>query len=168
MSTGEKIHAVGHHLQKEAMKPASQERDAFARSAFNRYYYSAFLNIREMLGDLDSSWSSMTHKSYPEVLQGQVKRRFNQARSRAVRNDDTVLVDRIDAAKRAIDELTKTMRTAYGIRVVADYEPLEEVEFDPKHRFSLRSVGITDAHQWESNTRILCQNVRNTWNEIHV
>ena len=80
----------------------------------------------------------------------------------------TVLVNRIDAAKRAIYELAKTMETAYGIRVVADYEPLEEVEFNPEYRFSLRSVGITDAHDWESKTRLLCQAVRNTWNEIHV
>lgn len=152
----------------EAIKPHFGERDAFARSAFNRYYYSAFLNIREMLGALDSSWSSLPHKSYPEVLQGQVKKKFNRARSRASRNDDTVLVDRIDTAKRALDELAKMMSTAYGIRVVADYEPNEAVDFNARPRFALRSVDISDAHDWENNTRLLCQSVENTWNEIHV
>lgn len=167
MSAGSQIHAVGHHLQLEANKPLTPERDAFARSAFNRYYYSAFLNIRELLSALDASWSSLPHKSYPDLLKGQVKRRLNEARRRAGRIGDTPLINRIDNAKRAIDELSKVMSTAYGIRVVADYEPGEAVNFETTSRFALRSVDISDAHEWENSTRVLCQNVRKTWDEIN-
>lgn len=42
MSTSISIHAVGHHLQKEAISAAPDEKDAYARSAFNRYYYTMF------------------------------------------------------------------------------------------------------------------------------
>ncbi len=59
------------------------------------------------------------------------------------------------------------MTDAYAVRVVADYELEELVSFDEDRRFSLRSVDISDAHQWENKTRMLCETVGKLWNEIH-
>lgn len=166
MSTGSRIHNVGHYLQKEAVSANSDDRDAFARSAFNRYYYGAFLNTRALLGSLDPSWLSMSHSGYPEVLKGKVRKKLNQAREKARKNGDSTLVSRIDTAKRAVDELAKIMTIAYAIRVVADYEPDEPVNFVGSLRFSLRSIDISDAHAWENGSRMLCSSVERVWNEI--
>ncbi len=167
MSRGINIHAVGHHLQVKAMSAGPDDRDAFARSAFNRYYYSAFLNTRALLGSLDPAWSSHRHANYPKLLKGRIRRELNSRREKARKNEDDILVNRIDRAKREINELAKIMTEAYAVRVVADYELEEPVSFDEGPRFSLRSVDISDAHQWENATRILCGSVGKLWNEIH-
>lgn len=167
MAKGLLIHEVGHHLQKFAVSTTPADRDAFARSAFNRYYYGAFLNVRALLGSLDPAWSSLSHSSYPEILQGKVRKRLNRARDRARRNGDNTLVNRIDSAKRASAELAKIMSIAYGIRVVADYEPDEAVNFEDASRFSLRSVDVSAAHQWQVDTSLLCVEVSRVWDEIY-
>ena len=59
------------------------------------------------------------------------------------------------------------MTTAYAVRVVADYEPDEHVSFGGSPRFSLRSVDVSDAHEWENGTRVLCTNVGKVWDEIY-
>ena len=166
MSVGSNMHAVGHHLQKEAIAAGAGDKDAFARSAFNRYYYSAFLNIRKMLGSLDPKWSLTRHSKFPEVL-NKVGKKLSQERPRACKHKDWILVNRINNAKRAAAELATTMTTAYAIRVVADYEPEEQVDFKRSTRFALRSVDISDAHDWENRTRMLCSTVKRVWDEIY-
>ena len=76
MSTSISIHAVGHHLQKEAISAAPDEKEAYARSAFNRYYYSAFLNARSLLVELldQSKAFEMKHASYPEFLRRNIQK----------------------------------------------------------------------------------------------
>ena len=167
MNIGSHMHVVGHHLQMEAIGAPVDDRDAFARSAFNRYYYSAFLTIRAMLRSLDPAWSSLSHASYPEVLRGKVLKSFRESKKRAKKNDDGALVRKIERAERSIYELAKIMTTAYGVRVVADYEPEEQVSFDGNPRFALRAVGISDAHDWENNARLLCRSIESVWNEIY-
>lgn len=167
MSVGSRMHAVGHHLQKQAVIAAADERDAFARSSFNRYYYSAFLNIREMFSLIEPTWSNSPHKGYPEILKGKIKKNLNRARRAAQKSNDTALLKRIDAAKRAIDELAQTITTAYGIRIVADYEPGEPVNFDQNRRFSLKSTDVSYAHEWEEKSRILCKNIESVWREAN-
>lgn len=43
-------------------------KDLFGRSAFNRYYYAAFLVTREMLGELQNSWKATPHRQIPILL----------------------------------------------------------------------------------------------------
>ncbi|PCJ85713.1 MAG: hypothetical protein COA52_15920 [Hyphomicrobiales bacterium] len=167
MSTGQYMHTVGHHLQVTAVAATANEKDAYARSAYNRYYYGAFLNARDMLSSLDPAWSSLAHASYPRLLKGQIRKEISRKKNIARRNGDIELVGRTEKATRAVDELAKILNTAYSIRVVADYEPNEAVTFGPDLRFALRSVDISEAHEWESQTRILCNNVKAVWDEIH-
>ena len=47
------MHTVGHHLEKKAVSAGIHSKDAYARSALNRYYCGTFLTIREMLASLD-------------------------------------------------------------------------------------------------------------------
>ena len=70
------MHGVGHHLQVTAWKktPQDPDRDAYARSAFNRYYYGVFLTVRDMFRKMGLHWEEMRHASYPEALSGQLQK----------------------------------------------------------------------------------------------
>ena len=49
---------VAHYLQIEALKQLAQHKDAFARSAYNRYYYACFLALRDAFAKMNSQWWS--------------------------------------------------------------------------------------------------------------
>jgi hypothetical protein len=58
---------VGDHFAGTAAgKGDENEFDLFSRSAFNRYYYSAFLSVRSVLKTLDPAWATPSHQSMPE------------------------------------------------------------------------------------------------------
>lgn len=161
------MHIVGHHLQLQAVAVGAGEKDAYARSAFNRYYYSAFLTVREMLRKLDPAWSSPDHAGIPGLLRGQVQRKLKAGKPPAQKIGDTALVSKIERAVRSIHELAEILNTARGIRVVADYEAEEPVVFDGIPRFTLRSVDITDAHDWAGAARLHCATIQSAWEEIY-
>lgn len=160
------MQVVGHHLQLEAIKQAPAQRDLFARSAYNRYYYAVFLNVRGMVEKLNPSWTNQPHKGYPELLKGSVVRKFKQARARAVRLSDHEAVSTFAAGISATLSLATLMETAYAIRIVADYHPLELVDFHSSSRFSLKSIGITEAHTWEPTARTLIANIIQAWAQM--
>lgn len=159
---------VGLHLQKVAVEERGPERDKFARSAYNRYYYAVYLDVREMFAQLDASWARTPHKSYSEILEGQVTRKFKEERRKAYKNGDSELVRLIDDAQRAARALASLMQKANGIRVVADYEPAEAVIFSTTDRFSLKNIGITEAHGWQDNAKLWIRTIQNAWNQISV
>ena len=143
------MQSVAHHLQLQAVKIASiADAEPFARSAFNRYYYATFLCVRNALAQIDPSYGhSLNHKQIPEMLCGSIHRRIKDIRKRASKLDDADLVKNCDMASRENLAFAEVLRTAYAIRVVADYEPQISVSFEHS-RFKLQSVSITDAHGW--------------------
>ena len=162
------MHLVGHHLQLTAWKKTPPDRDAYARSAFNRYYYGVFLTVRDMFRKMGLHWKEMRHASYPEVLSGKITREFRNAQKRARRNDDYELEQKIHIVKLSINELIELVTIANEIRKVADYEPEEPVLFTGEPRFSLKSVDVTNAHDWERNARTLCGSILPVWEQINV
>ena len=167
MSNDLQMHTVAHHLQTIAAKKPTEERDAYARSAYNRYYYAVFLTTRTMFREMDSTWSSMPHASYPEALSGKIFRKFKTERGRASRSGDKAMISEIDRALRSIKELEKIMIASNSTRKVADYEPEELVNFEST-RFSLRDIDITEAHQWPAKTSALCKYILSAWRHMHV
>jgi hypothetical protein len=165
MAISEDMHRVAHHLQMTAVAAAANERDSYARSCYNRYYYSVFLQCREMLSDMDASWSRIAHASYPELLGGKVRKAFKTERIRASKSGDKDLVKLIDKACRSIAELQKIIITANSTRVVADYEPEEKVDFVVADRFSLRSISVTEAHGWTISVQTHCRTILNAWRQ---
>lgn len=166
MRSSEKMHAVGHHLQKEAVSHGCSEdyRDAFARAAFNRYYYSAYLAARELLNAIDpEKWKTISHTDVPKVMLGEVtkglKLRFNRAR----RLDDSDAQLELKQALKASRQLAEILTDGYASRVAADYEPEILVVFERETRFSLSSVNISSAHQWEQSIRTLSHSVQKAW-----
>lgn len=162
------MHSVAHHLQKVAMGGEISEPDTFARSAYNRYYYAVFLLVREMLKDLDSNWSKVAHKSYPEILKGQISKSYKSAMKRALKNGDNALVPHLDTASRSALALASLMEKANGVRVVADYEPSELVNFDSSQRFSLKGIEITEAHSWINQVNVWIDDIKRAWVQINV
>lgn len=162
----ETMQEVAHHLQIYAQKYAGSGRDAFARSAYNRYYYACFLKVREILASMNIKWSGIHHKDYPLLLNGQIRERFIKERRRANKSGDHELSSKISSALRAIPKLSEIMASAYGARVVADYRPETPIVFSKIGRFSLNSIDITEAHKWHGNVNILSITILSAWQQI--
>lgn len=162
------MHKVAHHLQTVAIDRDESDRDIFARSAYNRYYYAVFLAVRDMLSEMDSKWSHLAHKNYPEVLTGEsIMKQFQKEKKRAEKNSDYALNEKLDKAIRAVKALSSLMSKAYVVRVVADYEPSEAVNFISGERFSLKSVDITEAHSWNNKAEIWIKDIQQAWRQIN-
>lgn len=158
---------VGHHLQVYAHNLIGSERDNFARSAYNRYYYGCFLRVRSLFQSINSDWSGSAHKNYPEILRGSLARKFKYERRLAEKRGDEELERQLQAAIRALPEMASIMELAYATRVVADYEPSLFVSFDSSSRFSLNSVEIERAHLWKGKIDTLCATVQSAWQQIN-
>ena len=44
-------------------------------TAFNRYYYAAFLTTRDLLIQIDKGWSRTSHANIPELLEADLLKR---------------------------------------------------------------------------------------------
>lgn len=159
------LEMVALHLQKEAVskKMDGNAADLFGRSAFNRYYYATFLRARSMLVTLDSRWGREPHKSYPDLLKGKIRQRFKNEAKKAVKIQDYELIKACKRAENACHELAEMFVKSYSIRVVADYEPSERIEFTFDGRFELRGVDINTAHRWPERAEAFCGDIEKTW-----
>lgn len=161
------MQVVGLLLQKEAVKEQTDSKDLFARSAYNRYYYSVFLATRKLLAEINPAWGRLAHKSYPETLRGSVIKELTKARTRAVKRNDREFVLLLEGAIRATKALANLIEKAYGVRVVADYEPDELVTFSTQDRFSLKNINITEAHGWDSQVAMWILAIATAWKQLN-
>lgn len=162
------MHEVGHYLQIEALKRADPEKDLFARSAYNRYYYSIFLTARNLLSLIDSKYERLPHKSYPEVLLGNIVSTLKKGGRTASKNGDHALVTKIASAVSAANDLSNLMEAAYATRIAADYMPSIKVNFVGPGRFELQGISITDAHNWTARAATWCRVILDAWRQVDV
>lgn len=144
------LHTVGAHLAHQAVAERGSLADAYGRSAFNRYYYAAYLATRELLAAVDSRWTRQPHSEIPELLESAFVRRMQAeakalARAGAISELDRQRVSRQAAVAAA--SMAATLRTAYAIRVTSDYEPQTTVCFD-SGTFSLAARSEGEARAW--------------------
>lgn len=147
------MHSVGEHLAKVAKAGVGAAADAFGRSALNRYYYAAYLEVRDLLGSLNSDWAGQGHSTIPDLLEGSVLKKFRAAakEQRHAGVLSQVDVERINRrAANAASSIAATLRTAYSVRVVSDYQPEHEINF-AKGTFTLLSSSEGDARAWMNN-----------------
>lgn len=126
------LHLVAENLSTTARGQNGAVADAFGRSAFNRYYYAAYLVVRELLECFDADWGRQSHSSIPTLLEGALLKLIRNETKRqgklgALRESDVGRLNR--QAARAAAALAETLTTAYSVRVIADYEPKLAVEF---------------------------------------
>ncbi|MFZ6861379.1 hypothetical protein ACO0K7_01955 [Undibacterium sp. Ji67W] len=162
------LEIVARHLQEQAEARAnSSEGDLFGRSAFNRYYYATYLEVRYGLGKLQDEWSGdMPHATIPQVLRGQVVKALKNGYSLANKNNDreamSLCSDGITAAK----NLAELMEKGRGIRVAADYHPEITVDFKSHVDFKLNTVEVSDARSWPARARGFVSAITQAWRQV--
>ncbi len=160
---------VAHHLQIHAHTHglAGAGKDAFARSAYNRYYYGCFLALRTTLAEMDPKWAKIAHKSYPDVLSGAIANSLKGELKRSRKNGDMELEKLLESALRSTQELSKIMMEANAVRIVADYKPSIAVDFTNGKRFSLNEIEIDRAHRWHGRISALTGSLRSAWRQVN-
>jgi hypothetical protein len=142
--------SVADHLSQEAKSRHADEADAFGRTAFNRYYYAAFLSTRELLLQINASWSGGSHSNIPDLLEGALLNRFRtelkRQRTRGIVPEGRAK-SLLSQAGAAAGDMASILRVAYKVRVVSDYEPEEKVAFEPA-TFRLATHTEAEAKLW--------------------
>lgn len=146
-------------LQLEASRrlPADYK-DDFGRSTFNRFYYAAFLQVRDALKSVRSEWGRLNHSDIPDLLRGSVTRELKLLMGKAKRNSDHRLTSTCSVALTGARELAQMLEQAYAARVVADYNPEIKVDFASPH-FKLNETPISEAKNWPSKARIYASSI---------
>lgn len=142
-------------------------KDLFGRSAFNRYYYAAFLITREMLGEFKSAWKATPHKGIPELLNNSLKRQVSSNLKLATKkklvteNEKNRILTKL---QRATSELSNLLTEAYDVRVIADYEP-EILLVDNGGKLILNTHKLTTARGWRDRASAHCKEIRSVWKD---
>ncbi|NIH19348.1 hypothetical protein [Morganella morganii] len=150
------LHLVADHLVKQAnatFKKGEQHQilaDAYGRTAFNRYYYACFLNIREFVSNFDSNWAKVKHAGVPELLRISVNKKIVVELKKSERIGD--ITSREYQSKKSIilsslDAMASTMSMAYIIRGIVDYEPEIKMIFK-ENGFTINSQTVASAKGW--------------------
>ena len=159
---------VGEKLENWALaENSADEKDLFGRSAFNRYYYSAFLLTRKMLGEFKSQWMKEKHANIPNLLRTTVTNEVKKALKAAEK--DNILqrgeASRIlQAQKSSANRLANLLEDAYKIRIIADYEPEIAIRQNKKI-ITLDRYKLTSAKSWPDQAGALCGAIRKAWKE---
>ncbi len=158
------MHTVGRHLESEAIKKNIENADALARSAFNRYYYSTFLTARELLSTKYPKVEEIGHKAYSEIFSQKIPKELKK-HIKTAQTTDPPLVVTLQKAVSAAYDLSEIMKKAYGVRIVADYNPNTKVEFTIPDKFKLNGVSISDAHSWQTKAKQLTACIQEAWRQ---
>jgi hypothetical protein len=162
------MQVVALHLRDHARQQTIPvaDRDCFGRSAFNRFYYAAYLGVRTELRGTISNWPDQ-HGAIPGFLKATVTRSIQAGSRVAGKAGDQELVALCGRAKAAAAELSSLLANAYGSRVTADYHPEVAIVFPVNGDFSLQSVAIEQAKTWPYKAVALASVIANAWRQIH-
>lgn len=163
------MEVVACYLQDEAVRRRpNAEADQFARSAFNRYYYATFLEVKAKLGTLRPEWANhMQHATMPDLLRGTVKSVLAAGRRQATRADDHKVAQMCQEACRAAVDLADMLDEGRATRVTADYHPDIAVDFIQSPDFELNKVGVKRARHWPQRAKVHLNSIGNAWRQIH-
>ena len=149
------MEAVARHLRDKALEfdgeKAGEDADLFGRSAFNRYYYAAFLITRKKLKPIFVDLPGK-HAAIPDFLRGHVARELNRRKRVAMRAEDYASVQAVQNGRNAALKLADLLVQGYSARVVADYHPELAVSFNGQG-FLLNEVPVSDAVSWPTLAR---------------
>ncbi len=153
------MHIVGNELERLALNNGDPKNsDLLGRSAFNRYYYAAFLITRETISTMQSNWRKTPHAEIPTLLEDGLKKPAKHAIAKQIKNS---LLDRGDEHRLMADiaatgsELAQLLRGAYDARLLADYQP-EIKTIRDGNVITLNSYKLSTAREWPARTNMLC------------
>ncbi|MEO9900366.1 hypothetical protein [Nisaea sp.] len=157
------MYEVASHLATESKKRQKKaEKDLFARSSFNRFYYATFLAVRNEISPLDEKWENLGHASYPKLIGNTMQAEFKKNIKAARKLGDTRKVSAFSSAATAAKNLSSIMNSANACRIQADYFPENKVQFLDSD-FQLGPSKLSAAKQWPSNAKILAKTVAEAW-----
>jgi hypothetical protein len=160
---------VALHLRDEAnARTIRPEQDQFARSSFNRFYYAAFLRVRDGLAGMASGWDEMAHAGMPDLLRGKIAAAIKKELAQAKRNKDDELASTCSFALKAISELAKMLDQGRMTRVAADYRPEELIDFSKAPDFTLNAVSVSVAKSWPARADAHMRTIEKAWRQISV
>lgn len=142
--------------------------DQFGRSAFNRYYYAAYLAVRNVLMEIDVGWARSPHKSLPEILTVTV---FQAAKRTAIRSNKKRLLSYaemkkiLSSIKICADELSKILQSGYEARRCADYSPEVNVK-RILHNLRLGNHTIHEAQSWPERAEVRAGQLLSSWRQL--
>lgn len=153
---------VGKQLEKWAHTQSDfHKKNLFGRSAFNRYYYAAFLITREMLSNYKSEWKRTPHAEIPRLLETSFSKpvisQLNNYKRKGLMTDGEVSRLRTKL-KTATSELASLLREAYDARVIADYEP-ETTITTKGNIISLKLYKLDSASSWADRANSYCKTI---------
>lgn len=163
------MQAVGDHLANFA-KAASDAAtwDLFGRSAFNRYYYGAFLAVRTLLRTLNEKWDTPSHAEIPDLLRGPV---FDAIKKKTKEQVRAGLLDRSAESqirtkvRTATIELAELLENARSVRTIADYEPETKIERTGTV-LSLLGTKLDTAKAWQRRIEIHIHSIVGTYGHL--
>lgn len=160
---------VGDELERLALSEEDpQNSDLLGRSAFNRYYYAAFLITRETLGLMQTNWKGTAHAEIPNLLEKGLKKPARAAIKKQIR---VGVLDNGDESRLLADlncsgaELAQILRHAYDARILADYEPEIKTARDGSV-IKLKTYKLTTAKEWPARASAQCSRLLRIWKEI--
>ena len=158
---------VGDQLAAWALAQAEDDKkDLFGRSAFNRYYYAAFLSTRQMLGEFKTAWKKTPHGRIPKLLKEKLKPKL---KSDILAIDKRILTRGqgmrvIEQHNKSVSDLADLLEQAYKVRISADYEP-EVLIQETNKGISLGNHTLTSAEKWPDRAASCCKAIRKAWRE---
>jgi hypothetical protein len=163
------MQVVGKHLAEFAMRirGTSPDDGLFVRSAFNRYYYATFLASRQLIIETTGA-QGLPHKALPEYLIGQFRKTIKKQIQTGFKSgvlSDANRARMLSALKQNTLLLRELLVTAYGVRVLADYEPDVPIEMKDD-TCSLGAETLSAAGNWASRAQMHCKNLRKIWKDL--
>lgn len=149
------LHFVGTTLSGEAKKSNGDIADAFGRSAFNRYYYAAYLEVRSLLLMFNSRWK-INHDEAPNYLRKNLPKIFREEINRQQKRHVITHAEGMKISSAVLhsgSNIAQVLEVAYKVRVISDYEPEEPVTFD-QATFHLDSHSEVEAKGWLKTVEI--------------
>lgn len=160
---------VGSELEKLALTDADPNNaDLLGRSAFNRYYYAAFLITRETLGYMQPNWKGTAHAEIPNLLMNGLRKPARSALNKQLKSglldkgDESRILSALNATG---SDLAQLLKLAYDARILADYEPEIKTTKDG-NVICLKNHKLTTARQWPQQATRHCAILKRIWKEI--
>jgi hypothetical protein len=163
------VEIVGDYLVEAASKISEEvDQDLFGRSAFNRYYYAAFLSVRNLFGEIDDRLNEPQHGQIPKLLTVTLKGRIdklikNQQKGGVLPSERAQELR--DNLETALTTLADLMGYAYSIRKIADYEPDIKIKFNSE-KLEIGGCDSVIAKKWGEEVRLIADQIREIWREL--
>ncbi|MBM2765234.1 hypothetical protein [Burkholderia anthina] len=157
---------VGDYLVQAVSKiEGAVDQDLFGRSAFNRYYYAAFLRVRSLFAEIDDKLNEPQHGQIPDLLTVTLRGRVNKIIKRQEKGgilspeDAQGVRDQLDSSLKTLADL---MRYAYSIRKIADYEPDIKIDLVDGN-LGIGGCDSAAARKWGEEVMLISEQIREIW-----